>query len=465
MNLDDVIINPLVDFSVDFVGDFDPNCLAKEDVEKMLQSGINLQDHQSINSYYEKVNDKHDVTENSSRRFATVNVESQIDNAQTTSVKRRNVWVKNIFNTWCEEKVKAGEIDSHLQQLEHFNNDEINDYLSKFILEVRKQDGTFYPRESLLSIAAGLQSIVRKEHPEINLFNSYKTKRFTDAMDASMKMSTSSLPPKNCTKHKPISIFDEEEIVKSEILGGDTPERLTRTLFYLNGINFALRGGEEQTKLTINQFQIDSRNGVKCLIYSPITGKTCNGGLKDRRKSANERCYFHNENDKLKHVELFEKFLSVRPPNVDRFYLYPSKHWKTTSYWYTSRPLGKNVTSKMTRLICNEAGIKERTNHSLRATCATRMFEGKVDEQIIMERTGHTSVMGVRTYKRTSDVLIKDSQLSLHHSQVTVSSQPACSSKSIDRDSNSKQFKFGNLYFSNCKVTNNFYGGGEPNCN
>ena len=45
MDLDDLVLNPLVDYSVDFVGSFDPNCLSKEDVEIMLQTGVNLQNH------------------------------------------------------------------------------------------------------------------------------------------------------------------------------------------------------------------------------------------------------------------------------------------------------------------------------------------------------------------------------------------------------------------------------------
>ena len=41
------------------------------------------------------------------------------------------------------------------------------------------------------------------------------------------------------------------------------------------------------------------------------------------------------------------------------------------------------------------------SNHSLRATCATRLYQAGVDEQLITERTGHTS-LAVRSYKRSS---------------------------------------------------------------
>lgn len=42
------------------------------------------------------------------------------------------------------------------------------------------------------------------------------------------------------------------------------------------------------------------------------------------------------------------------------------------------------------------------SNHSLRATAATRLYMAGVDEQLIAEKSGHRSV-SVRNYKRTSE--------------------------------------------------------------
>ena len=54
--------------------------------------------------------------------------------------------------------------------------------------------------------------------------------------------------------------------------------------------------------------------------------------------------------------------------------------------------------------ICKEADIGGyKTNHSLRATAATRLYQSGVDEQLVMERTRHRSLEDVRSYKRTSD--------------------------------------------------------------
>ena len=53
--------------------------------------------------------------------------------------------------------------------------------------------------------------------------------------------------------------------------------------------------------------------------------------------------------------------------------------------------------------ICKKAGVTGyKTNHSLRATAASRLYHSGLDEQLIMERTGHRSIEGIRSYKRTN---------------------------------------------------------------
>ena len=49
----------------------------------------------------------------------------------------------------------------------------------------------------------------------------------------------------------------------------------------------------------------------------------------------------------------------------------------------------------------NICGLK--TNHSLRATGATELYEAQVSEKIIQERTGHRSLEYLRMYECTSD--------------------------------------------------------------
>ena len=52
-------------------------------------------------------------------------------------------------------------------------------------------------------------------------------------------------------------------------------------------------------------------------------------------------------------------------------------------------------------LFCRYHWVQD--NHSLRATATSRLYHSRVDEQLVMERTGHKSMDGVCSYKRTSD--------------------------------------------------------------
>jgi len=105
-------------------------------------------------------------------------------------------------------------------------------------------------------------------------------------------------------------------------------------------------------------------------------------------------------------VRLFKRYVQLCPSSqpAHAFYLQPSKS-PTPTCWYSNKPLGHHTLSKTVARLCKKAGISGyKTNHSLRATTATRLYQCGVDEQLVMECTGHRSLEGVHNYKRTSDM-------------------------------------------------------------
>jgi len=83
------------------------------------------------------------------------------------------------------------------------------------------------------------------------------------------------------------------------------------------------------------------------------------------------------------------------------------------------------------------------TLHSLRATCATRMYIHGLDEQRIKEITEHTSI-AVRSYKRTS--LDQQMESSFILQNINVDSQIQLPLDIVVKDSNA-------VTNDNCKLT------------
>ncbi len=77
-------------------------------------------------------------------------------------------------------------------------------------------------------------------------------------------------------------------------------------------------------------------------------------------------------------------------------YILPEANVQANHRLLVSRmPLGHNELEKTIKRLCNVAGSEGFfTNHSLWRTTATRLYFKGVDEQLIMERTGHSSVHG-----------------------------------------------------------------------
>ena len=103
-------------------------------------------------------------------------------------------------------------------------------------------------------------------------------------------------------------------------------------------------------------------------------------------------------------MRLFKLYNSKCPPDHPKtaFYLKPLKN-PTDVCWYSQQPIGHHTLAATVARVCKAAGIPGyKTNHSLRAMTATQLYPAGVDEQLIMERTGHHSINGIRSYKRTS---------------------------------------------------------------
>ena len=140
-------------------------------------------------------------------------------------------------------------------------------------------------------------------------------------------------------------------------------------------------------------------------MYTEDISENRSGGLKGRKQKPKVVTHYANtDNPDRCFVHIFKKYNSLCPLNRphDAFYLTPLKNRKSHS-WFSCVPVGRNKLSNVVSTMSEVAGIGGyKTNHSLRATAAKRLYYSGIDEQLVMEKTGHSSIEGVCSYKRTS---------------------------------------------------------------
>ena len=206
-----------------------------------------------------------------------------------------------------------------------------------------------------------------------------------------------------------ILIGKEDLLFSSGVLGDDSLLKLLRKTIYMVGLHCALRGGIEHNKLRRpgfgSQLKIDKNDrGIEWLVYQedPLQ-KTNQGGLLS--KNANKVVYVYPSGDHLRcPLYYFKKYIGFLPTskNCAKLYLHPKKNF-SPKVWYCDQPYGFSKIKTMVREVCKEAGLEGKfTYHTLRATCASRIYQNDVLEQFIKEAMGHRSDC-VRYYKQTSD--------------------------------------------------------------
>ena len=108
-------------------------------------------------------------------------------------------------------------------------------------------------------------------------------------------------------------------------------------------------------------------------------------------------------------VYLLDLYISKLPKSAvdnDLFYCKPmaSAPLDDSCPWYFNVPIGKNTLSKMVADMCAEAGLSgKKTNHSLRVSGTSCLFEAGVPEKLIQQRTGHRTLESLRMYERVTD--------------------------------------------------------------
>ena len=72
--------------------------------------------------------------------------------------------------------------------------------------------------------------------------------------------------------------------------------------------------------------------------------------------------------------------------------------------WFFKNAIGHNVLAQLMKGMLTSVGIDStaKSNHSLRATAISQMFQSNVAQKVIMERSGHLTKEGLASHERTT---------------------------------------------------------------
>ncbi|XP_062599022.1 uncharacterized protein LOC134260486 [Saccostrea cucullata] len=207
--------------------------------------------------------------------------------------RQANNWAVRLWTDWArfrntrpETHMEGGVISENICCL---SNEALNFWMQRFIIEIRRKDGTAYPPNTLTQIVAALQRYLRSNCYD-RQFNFFKDddlvfRDFRKTLDSHMKSLTSQGIGVNKKRCDPVTEKDEMRMWETGVFSLETASRLSNAIFFYNGKCFAFRGMSDHKQCDADQFEIgfDHENSRKYVKYTPRVTKNVQGGLKHRR--------------------------------------------------------------------------------------------------------------------------------------------------------------------------------------
>ena len=310
-------------------------------------------------------------------RLSEKELQDEIDKTLSPKSISKAKWAVSVFKEWLRHRNSQGIVEGlHVfKTFEEMTKSELDHQLSYFLFETRKKDGSKYPSTSIRDLYQGIgYYIVNILKRDWRVFTDQEFMRARQSLNAAMiAVNKENVQAQGGGPSAPISENSEAILWSSGVLGDETPKQLVRTVFFMIGKFFALRGGAEHRNLVWNRdIQLVQTEFGEALQYTNQFAKNRRGGLNDRHvKPKTVKIFANKENPQRCLLRIFKKY-SEKRENIksEAYYLKPLE--KYGQLWYQNMALGHNSLSNMMKSICEQAGLEGRyTNHSLKKTTAT----------------------------------------------------------------------------------------------
>ncbi|XP_061176185.1 uncharacterized protein LOC133185143 [Saccostrea echinata] len=318
--------------------------------------------------------------EEKSTRFRTPVTDEELNklvpDQENANTKSNTKWAMNEFEEWRENR------DENIPELHVMDSKEMGYWLERFVVEMRKKDGTEYPPKSIYLILCGLLRHLRdKGIYDKNFLNEKNTEfaGFRKIADAQMRNLIDKGLGCDIKCADPILPEQEEKLWEKGVFGQENREQLQLTMFF-----GGLRGCDEHYSLTAEQFFTGADEYGKYIKFVGRSSKTYKGGL-GQSNVQNKNIKHYSDPGERCIIDFFDAYLKAIGGGP--FYRRPLPPLGDVKIRYSHQNVGINKLKNFMKVIAEKGDLSGNfTNHSGKRTCATQMYIAGVPEQEIMKR-------------------------------------------------------------------------------
>ena len=279
------------------------------------------------------------------------------------NTEKNTQWAIRVFEQWQEARcVRGNPVPDKLLQAP-YDIGALSHWLSLFVSEVRKADGSLYPPKSIYQLLCSILRYMKQQDPFAPNFLQRKDGRFRE-LHGTCESVFRQLREKGVGAN-PISKEEENMLWDKKILGTSNPLMLQRAVF-------CLRGGEEQRKLKPSQ--LIHKSNTDRYSYVKAGSKNRTGGLKQLNVENKVVAVYASPADGERCLVSLLDFYPKRLPPIafekDILYWQPKNQVPDDpgASWYNYQPVGKHKLNGMVAAMFEEAGGQERKNKPLTAS-------------------------------------------------------------------------------------------------
>ncbi|XP_033756092.1 uncharacterized protein LOC117338811 [Pecten maximus] len=327
-----------------------------------------------------------------------VDIESLLTDRDSQNTKRVIQTSVKIMENYIADSHTSTNI-ADISALYEIPTTDFNLFLRKFNEDIRKANGEFYAKKSMISVRFGLQRHFVKKRDE-DIINDADFKSANDVFKAVLvrisKLGVSE------SKHKPpITTEDLDKLYNHGVFDVSTSSGLLNRVFFEFMYFFCKRGRENLRSLKKSDFviRVDSQGKRYVVMKTEHQTKNHRGDDLQNEHFSQARMYEIPGNERCP-VATFEKYLSKLNPEIDDFWQRPKKNvTESSAVWYDAVPLGKNTLCSLMSKISHQASLSEiYTNHCIRATCITNLDQHGIESRHIIGISGHKREGSLKSY-------------------------------------------------------------------